>query len=179
MDNLLKNRCFWITGLPGAGKSTLARALAIELQSKTTRLPISLDGDSVRAAMGKQNSHFDRQSRLELANTYGRLCEMFVNQGHDVVCSTVSMFHSVRQWNREHIPGYIEIFLDVSAERLATRDQKQLYSSDNAFLPGVTQEVELPINPDFRFENDGSQDIRDCVDSIVKGIDGITHLSDH
>ena len=101
-------RVFWITGLSGAGKSTLARALQARLPQS-----ILLDGDELRAVLGATASGFDRQSRLELARTYARLCGLLAGQGHTVIMATISLFHEIHAWNRENLPGYREIFLDV------------------------------------------------------------------
>ena len=81
-------RVFWITGLSGAGKSTLARALQARLPQS-----ILLDGDELRAVLGATASSFDRQSRLELARTYARLCGLLAGQGHTVIMATISLFH--------------------------------------------------------------------------------------
>lgn len=117
---------YWITGLPGAGKSTLAQQWLAELKTQG-RAAVLLDGDQLRAALGRTGQYAPEQ-RLELALTYGRLCQLFAEQGLDVVCATVSLFHRVQQWNRKHLPHYTEIVLQASAEVLAQRDQKQLYS---------------------------------------------------
>ena len=42
-----------------------------------------------------------------------RLCRLLASQGTDVVCATISLFHEVQSWNRDNIPGYCEIYLQV------------------------------------------------------------------
>ena len=53
---------------------------------------------------------------------------MLAAQGFDVVCATISLFHSVQRWNRANIPNYFEIYLRVPFEELTRRDSKGIYS---------------------------------------------------
>ncbi|WP_143871771.1 adenylyl-sulfate kinase [Catenovulum sediminis] len=160
-------KCFWITGLPGAGKSSIAQCLQRKLLEYEVK-PILLDGDSLRNVLGKSNSHYDRDSRAELAFVYGRLCKLMVSQQHIVICATVSMFEEVREWNRANIPGYLEVFIDAPKCVLLKRNQKKLYSSGETNLPGVNQKIELPKQPDFHFVNDGTKLIDSYADILAR-----------
>lgn len=111
---------YWITGLSGAGKSTLARMLVEHLRN-CGRTVVFLDGDDMRAVMGRTNAH-TRDERLDLALSYGRLGKLIASQGIDVVIATISLFHEVHEWNRKNLPGYVEIYLDVPLEELKRRD---------------------------------------------------------
>src|SRR5699024_12233921 len=73
------------------------------------------------------------------------------------LCCTISMFDNVRQWNRENIPGYIEIYIKVSMETLQKRDQKGLYTNSDGSVAGVNFAIEEPKNPDLILENDGDR----------------------
>lgn len=166
-------KCFWVTGLPGAGKSTLATKMRAALVGRHVQ-PVCLDGDSLREVLGPLGQSYDLASRQQLASTYSRLCKMLVEQGHTVICATVSMFHSVREWNRANIPGYVEIFIDTHIELLRQRDQKGLYSESSGELPGVSQQAELPIDPDYRVEHD---DLEKIVSQIIAKEYGLGEMS--
>jgi adenylylsulfate kinase-like enzyme len=84
---------FWITGLAGAGKSTIAQKLYCMLKEKNCNV-VFLDGDNMREVLGV-NAQYDLKARLELALVYSRLCRMLTDQGLDVICATVSCFLSV------------------------------------------------------------------------------------
>src|ERR1700683_4598154 len=94
-------RVYWITGLSGAGKSTIGRALAADLEASGSR-GVFLDGDTLRAAVSTDLG-YSAEYRRSAAMRNGMLCRMLAEQGLDVVCSTISLFHDVQRWNREKI----------------------------------------------------------------------------
>lgn len=157
---------YWVTGLAGAGKSTIARALYQRILAKG-RPVVLLDGDGLREVFGGVFGHAPEE-RLELARRYGRLCALLAGQGLDVVIGTISMFHEVRRDNRSRLTNYSEIFLDVPMEVLEARDQKGLYSRARQGLEtnvvGVDLEPELPETPDVVLDNDGRRPAAELVD---------------
>ena len=148
---------YWITGLSGAGKSTVAALLARRLRAHG-RAVLQLDGDTLREIFSPAAGH-DAEDRLRLARAYGRLCGEVAGQGIDVVCATISMFHAVRKWNREHIPSYREIYLSVPLSELQRRDTKGLYKGARegsaSHVVGINLQAELPESPDLTVENHG------------------------
>ena len=95
------------------------------------------------------------------------LCKLLSDQGIDVVCCTISMFDSVRAWNRENISGYLEVYIKASMETLHKRDQKRLYSQGGSEVAGVSFSVEEPKNPDIVLENDGAFTPQEQVNRIL------------
>lgn len=85
---------------------------------------------------------------------YSRLCAMLQEQGMHVICCTIFMLDSVRDWNRNNILNYREIYLNVSMDTLRVRDQKGLYSQreseGSTDVVRVHMNVEEPKQPDFR-----------------------------
>ncbi|MGE5515998.1 MAG: adenylyl-sulfate kinase [Bacteroidota bacterium] len=145
----------WITGLSGAGKSTVGHAVAERLRN-AGRPTAYLDGDVLREILGAVDAHSPAE-RLELAHIYGRMCRALSAQGLTVVCSTISMFHEVRRQNRATIPGYVEIYLRVPIEELSRRDAKGLYARGKN-LVGCTLPFEEPEAPDLLIDNHGPVD---------------------
>lgn len=148
---------FWITGLSGAGKSTTARDLVHRLRSRGRHV-VLLDGDELRSVYG-DGLAFTTSDRLTLAMRHAKLCRLLANQGFDVVCATISLFHACQAWLRQNILDYHEIFLHVSLAELHRRDPKGLYQRTAATAPvhvvGVDLPVEEPLNPDLLIENHG------------------------
>jgi len=147
------NRVYWITGLSGAGKTTIGRLWYKELKSQGIPA-VFLDGDELRQVFG-DDLGFTEVDRRKSAMRNARLCALLAKQGLTVVCCTISMFDSVRDWNRENIPGYFEVYVKVTMDTLRRRDQKGLYSKAEKDVAGIHFQVEEPKNPDLMLENDG------------------------
>lgn len=154
----MKGTLYWITGLSGAGKTTIGNMLYDFLKKKESNVVI-LDGDMVRSAFGNDLG-YSEEDRLKCALRYSGLSRLLTEQGIDVICCTISMFDEVRNWNRNHIDNYLEIFLDVPIEVLQMRNQKNLYQDIKkgkvANVVGMDLQLQLPRNPNIRIVNDGS-----------------------
>lgn len=155
---------YWITGLSGAGKTTVSKALYNKLKSKKDNV-VFLDGDILRDVFGNDLG-YTKEDRLKSAMRNSRLCKMLSEQGIDVICATISMFDEVRKYNRENILGYKEIYLSVSLEVLKERNQKKLYSNGSNVV-GMDIEFEEPKCPDIVIENDGSISIAEITNKIL------------
>jgi len=147
-------RVYWLTGLSGAGKTTICRQLVVHLRGLGHAV-VMLDGDELREAMGATSAH-GRDDRLALAMRYSHLCHLIAVQGVDVAIATISLFREVHEWNRAHMPGYVEIFLDVPMEELKRRDPKQIYAraarGEMANVAGLDFAVDEPQAPDVHIE---------------------------
>ena len=87
-------RVIWITGLSGAGKSTIARAAVTQLRA-LGELPVLIDGDQIREAIADPNTGHDIASRLANAYRISRFAKLFAEQGHTVIVATMSIFHEI------------------------------------------------------------------------------------
>lgn len=165
----MKGTLYWITGLSGAGKTTIGNMLYSHLKQQKANVVI-LDGDMLRNAFGNDLG-YSEEDRLKCARRYSGLSGLLTEQGIDVVCCTISMFDEVRNWNREHIEKYREIFLDVPMEILQERNQKNLYrgvkTGKAVNVVGLDLQLQLPKNPDLRIVNDGSSTPQEVFESIL------------
>ncbi len=166
----LPGRVFWITGLSGTGKTTLGRELNNRLRA-AGRPAIFLDGDALRTAIAEDLGHCAGDRRRS-AMRNARLCRLLAEQGADVVCATISLFHEVQRWNRENIPGYREIYLRVPMDELRRRDTKGLYSGTRngqaGDVVGLDVPAEAPEAPDLVLDNHGALDVATAVDRIMQ-----------
>lgn len=144
-------KVYWITGLSGAGKTTLCRSLVSALRAGGETV-VMLDGDELRETLGARTG-YSREERVALAWTYSKLCRLIASQGAHVAIATIAMFREVQQWNRENLPGYHEIFLDVPLAELRRRDPKGLYSrfdrGEIRHVAGLDFAVDAPAAPDL------------------------------
>jgi adenylylsulfate kinase-like enzyme len=130
---------------------------------------VFLDGDTLREVFGGDLGYTPEERRA-CAMRYSRLCKLLSGQGMTVVCCTISMFDTVREWNRENISGYVEVYIQVSIETLARRNQKGLYSDSTENVYGVDLYAELPKNPDLIIQNDGALSPEECLEIIIEQI---------
>jgi len=162
-------RVFWITGLSGAGKTTLGRELWNRLRA-AGRPVTFLDGDALRSVIAEDLGH-SAEDRRRSAMRNARLCRLLAEQGADVVCATISLFHEVQRWNRENIPGYREIYLRVPIDELRRRDSKGIYAGaqrgDARDVVGLDVPAEAPEAPDLILDNYGALDVATAVDRIL------------
>lgn len=169
-----KGIVYWITGLSGAGKTTVGIAFRERLLERQDKL-IFLDGDNTRQVFNDQIG-YSREDRRDGAFRLARVCKMISDQGIDVICCTISMFDDVREWNRMHISDYYEIYLDVPIEILIKRDQKGLYSGIKGGkvtdVAGMDISIELPKHPNLTIHNDGSECPDVVADKIFKNLIG-------
>jgi cytidine diphosphoramidate kinase len=161
---------FWITGLAGAGKTTIAKGLVKTLREGNVPV-VLLDGDELRQVLSMTDQH-DCDTRLKLANVYARLSALFCSQGVTTVCATISPFPEVRHWLRENVTGYREVFVRASDTTLIERDQKGLYrgdaSLDTQHIVGKKIPFAPPTSPDVIIDNEPGTIISDHVRSILR-----------
>lgn len=162
------NSVYWITGLSGAGKTTIGKLFYKKLKEKYPNT-VFFDGDTLRKVFG-DDLGYTKEDRRKCAMRYSRLCAMLQEQGIHVVCCTISMFDSVRDWNRENICNYVEIYVKVSMETLQKRDQKGLYSGmtkeKQKEVVGIHLDVEEPKHPDIVLLNDGQKTPEEQAEEI-------------
>ncbi len=164
-----KGVLYWITGLSGAGKTTVGTKLYYEMRKTCSGLVI-LDGDILKKLVGNSLGYSSKE-RLKRASYYSEMCKMLTDQGITVIICTIAMYDSVREWNRRNIEKYVEIYLKVDRGVLIKRDKKGLYSRQRlgeiSEIAGLDIDVEYPKTPDLVIENDGSVSVRECVERIM------------
>lgn len=148
----------WIIGLSGSGKSTLAEEV-VRLVRKQGQTVALLDGDAVRRVFGDDLGH-SVEDRYKNAKRFNALCKLLDEQGVHVVCAILSLFEDTRQWNREHLNSYYEVFIDAPLETLVARDPKGFYrqalSGEMRNFPGVDIPFSRPERPDITIDNNGT-----------------------
>lgn len=163
-----KGRLFWVTGLSGAGKTTISTLLYKYLKRKKNNI-VFIDGDQIREVY--QNKDYSEEGREKISFTNMRLCKMLTDQDIDVIIAVIGMRDVYREWNRKNFEKYFEIYLEVPIEILIERDSKGLYSKvlchEIANVYGIDMPYEEPKCPDIKICNDSSKTPEEVCQMII------------
>jgi len=166
-------KIIWITGLSGAGKSTLANEVVSRLRANGEHV-VFLDGDELREVFGSAAANAQnhgRDGRLALAMQYAHLCRVIASQGMTVVIATISLFREIHAWNRENLPGYFEVYLNVPVDELRRRDPKGIYrrfdSGELDNVAGLDLPIDEPECADFIVNFDPEMTVDNLADTLI------------
>jgi adenylylsulfate kinase len=142
----------WLTGLSGAGKSTIAERLTQELED-IGRVTDVLDGDVVRTHLSKGLT-FSREDRDTNIARIAFVCSLLVRHGAAVISAAISPFAQARNDARKQIgKGFVEVYVRCGLDELVRRDVKGLYAKalrgEIANFTGVSDPYEAPEAPEI------------------------------
>lgn len=156
----------WLTGLSGAGKSTIAGRLERELRGYGREVEV-LDGDVVRTHLSK-GLGFSRDDRDTNIGRIAFVASLLTRHHVAVITAAISPYAEARRQAREQIGNFLEVYVRCSLEELIRRDVKGLYEKalrgELPHFTGVSDPYEEPEQPDVIVETD-----RETVEeSVVK-----------
>lgn len=159
----------WITGLAGSGKTTIAKRVYEQVKKKQTNV-FFLDGDIFREILGG-SSGYTREDRFDVAMQISRMCKCLVEQNINVICSTISLFKEVHEFNRKNIKNYYEILIDCDMKELIKRDKNGIYSralkGELNNVVGVDISFHKPTNCDLIVDNTVLNKLEEKSEQIV------------
>jgi len=150
----------WLTGLPGAGKSTIAERLRDHLEGSGVTCQV-LDGDTLRGGLNTDLG-FSKEDRSESIRRAGEVALLLASSGVVAIVSLVSPYagsrDKVRRRHADHQITFVEVWLSAPIEVCEARDPKQLYARarrgdlpmmtgvDDPYEPPGQAEIELPTH---------------------------------
>ena len=143
----------WLTGLSGAGKSTVAQALQQSLHGRGCRT-VLLDGDNLRHGLNRDLG-FSDADRAENVRRTGEAARLFAETGVIAICALISPRQADRDAVRARFDDdrFVEVFVEASLESCQARDPKGLYARASAGtiadFTGIAAPYEAPRAPDL------------------------------
>src|SRR5207245_5292138 len=148
--SMSKGFVVWFTGLSGAGKSTMGKALKAELERRGRHAEL-LDGDDVRTHLSR-GLGFSKEDRDTNIRRIGYVARLVARTGGVAITAAISPYREVRDEVRAKTPDFVEVFMRCPIETLAERDVKGLYrkalAGEIANFTGVSDPYEEPLHPD-------------------------------
>ena len=161
----------WLTGLPSAGKTTIAYALAERLRAEGHRVEV-LDGDEIREFLSA-GLGFSREDRHTNVQRIGFVAELLASNGVKALVPVIAPFadsrEAVRKRHAAEGTPYLEVHVATPVEVCSERDVKGLYAKQAAGeisgLTGVDDPYEAPESPDLRIESH-TQSVRESASAL-------------
>ena len=151
----------WLTGLSGAGKSTIANIAERQLHAAGHHTML-LDGDNVRLGLNRDLG-FTEADRVENIRRAGEVAKLLADSGLIVLCCFISPYAADREMVRRLVPDgeFIEVFVDTPIDECARRDPKGLYAKAKSGkiknFTGFDAPYEAPANPEIHLQTTGQQ----------------------
>jgi adenylylsulfate kinase len=167
----------WFTGLPSAGKSTIASALARDLRARGERVEV-LDGDVVRENLSK-GLGFSKEDRDINIRRIGFVGHLLARNGVKVIVAAISPYRAVRDEVRGQIGDFVEVYVSTPIEVCERRDVKGLYgrarAGDLRGMTGVDDPYEPPLAPEVEIATVG-ESVEESVARVLKELEARGYL---
>jgi adenylylsulfate kinase len=158
----------WLTGLSGAGKSTIASAVAPRLYERGHRVDV-LDGDEVRTNLC-QELGFSREDRDTNIARIGYVAGKLAKHGVAVVVAAISPYREARDRVRASVSNFVEVHVAAPVETCAQRDVKGLYAKaligEIKNFTGISDPYEVPLRPELVLHTD-RQTVEESVAQLL------------
>jgi adenylylsulfate kinase len=140
----------WFTGLSGAGKTTISKAVEAKLREQGCKVEV-LDGDIVRENLTK-GLGFSKADRDENIRRIGFVAQLLTRNGVIVIVSAISPYREIRDEVRGKIGNFVEVYVNAPLAVCEERDVKGLYKKARAgeikSFTGIDDPYEPPLNPE-------------------------------
>ena len=157
-----KGILFWITGLSGAGKTSLANSIQNEIKNKFGPTLV-VNGDDLRKIF--KFNKYDNSSRLKIAKAYSKFAKFITDQNINLIFAVVALYDEIRILNKKNIPNYVEIFLKANIKKIK---KKKIYLNKKNILVGINIKPEFPKKPNIIIKNEFNKSIKFLANQLLK-----------
>jgi adenylylsulfate kinase len=165
----------WLTGLSGAGKTTITQALEQKLLAGGYDIEV-LDGDVVRTNLTK-GLGFSKADRDENIRRIGFVANLLTRHGVIVLVSAISPYREIREEVKQKIGSFVEVFVNAPLNVCEERDVKGLYQQarkgEIKGFTGIDDPYEAPLNPEVECRTD----LEELEESVAKVWDKLVEMS--
>lgn len=158
----------WMTGKPNSGKTTMANILTENLIKRGQQVEV-FDGEILRRDLWPELG-FSREARLKSGKRISYFCHILNRNGINCVVATISPYREIREFARNLIENYIEVYLQASDSELRVRDKDGLIAKaekgEIENFTGVNDPYEEPDEPDLTLYTDADSP-EGCLDLIL------------
>ena len=162
----------WLTGLSGAGKSTIGQELERVLVERGLNVEL-LDGDEVRTNLSK-GLGFSKEDRDINIRRIGYVCKLLSRNGVVAIAAAISPYKEVRREVREMIDRFVEVYMECPIAVLTERDPKGLYkkalSGEIANFTGISDPYEAPEQAEIVCDTDG-ESVQESVTKVIRSLE--------
>lgn len=167
----------WLTGLSGAGKSTIARHIEKELKARNRQVEV-LDGDLIRTWLS-QGLGFSKKDRDINVRRVGFVANLLSRNGVIVIAATISPYQDIRDEIRAINKNFIEVYVNAPLEICEARDVKGLYAKARAGeikgFTGIDDPYEVPMNPEVICES-GKETVEESAGKVIRALEELGYL---
>ena len=135
----------WLSGVSGAGKTTIAEAISARLKPSLPEL-VLVDGDAIRDLVGAGLGYHEA-ARIEQIGRIQRLARLLSGQGLVVLVAALYANRELLAWNRASLPGYFEVHVDAPMDLVRARDVKGLYAKADSGTMKHVVGLDVPWHP--------------------------------
>lgn len=163
IKNKKKGILFWLTGLPGAGKTSIANKI-ISVINKKFGHTILFNGDDIRKIFDLKD--YSLIGRKRIGMQYSKLFQKITDQKINILFAGGVLIEEVRKRNKKKIDNYVEIYLKSNQKKIIKKNFKKLYRTTKNIV-GLKIKPEYPKNPHITIYNNFNKSIEQLSKELI------------
>ena len=149
--NKKKGIFFWITGLSGSGKTTIAKKLYKSV-SQHYGPTLLMSGDTLRRMFKIKG--YSIKERKKIDDLFVNFYKFITDQKINLIFTAIGMTNYTRNLNKKKIQNYVEIYIKADVNKIIKLGKKKIYHSNVKNIVGVDIKAEFPKHPNIQIVND-------------------------